>query len=196
MGVVASRRKRGSIRAFLGVTDFKNGDAAVPLEDRGGETLLSAESEPFYAPHVIVNADTGTAVTANKVTEEWDKSKAAATAVTARFTRVPVRAHRTSNDVANELWRMATKYQDQAAKLGEVPRTRRRTAAVEVGAVNSGRAWQLNHVDKSGDQENAACEHQDFSNVEAGEEKHSAHGYPQSSTRHRQDCAIGTAAKM
>jgi hypothetical protein len=57
-------------------------------------------------------------------------------------------------------------------------------------------AWQLNHIDNSGDQENAGCEHQDFSNVEAGEEKHSAHGYPQSSTRHRQDCAIGTAAKM
>ena len=27
----------------------------------------------------------------------------------------------TSKDVADELWRMATKYQDQAAKLGEVP---------------------------------------------------------------------------
>ena len=57
----------------LGVTDFKNNDAAVPLEDRGGKTLLSAESEPFYAPHVIVNADTGTSVTAYKVTEEWDR---------------------------------------------------------------------------------------------------------------------------
>jgi hypothetical protein len=64
----------------MGVTDFKNSDAAVPLEDRDGKTLLSAESEPFYAPHVIVNADTGTAVTANKVTEEWDESEAAATA--------------------------------------------------------------------------------------------------------------------
>ena len=61
----------------LGVTDFKNSDAAVPLEDRGGKTLLSAESEPFYAPHVIVNADTGTAVTANKATKEWDASEAA-----------------------------------------------------------------------------------------------------------------------
>jgi hypothetical protein len=28
----------------------------------------------------------------------------------------------TSKDVADELWRMATKYQDQAAKLGEVPK--------------------------------------------------------------------------
>ena len=63
----------------LGVTDFKNSDAAVPLKERGGETLLSAESEPFYAPH-DVNADTGTAVRANKVTEEWDESEAAATA--------------------------------------------------------------------------------------------------------------------
>jgi len=27
----------------------------------------------------------------------------------------------TSKDGADELWRMATKYQDQAAKLGEVP---------------------------------------------------------------------------
>ena len=63
----------------LGVTDFKNSDAAVPLEDRGGKTLLSAGSEPFYAPH-DVNADTGTAVRANKVTEEWDELEAAATA--------------------------------------------------------------------------------------------------------------------
>jgi hypothetical protein len=70
----------------LGVTDFKNSDAAVPLEDRGGKTLLSAESEPFYAPHLIVNADTGTTVTANKVTEEWDESEAAATASPPRST--------------------------------------------------------------------------------------------------------------
>jgi hypothetical protein len=42
----------------------------------------------------------------------------------------------------------------------------------------------LDHVDHGRDQEDAAREHQDFSNVEAGEEKHSAHGYPQSSTRH------------
>jgi hypothetical protein len=27
----------------------------------------------------------------------------------------------TSKDVADELWQIATKYQDQAAKLGEVP---------------------------------------------------------------------------
>jgi hypothetical protein len=63
----------------LGMTNFKNSDAAVPLEDRGGETLLSAESEPFYAPH-NANADSETSVTAYKVTEEWDESEAAATA--------------------------------------------------------------------------------------------------------------------
>ena len=73
----------------LGVTDFKNNDAAVPLEDRGGKTLLSAESEPFYAPHVIVNADTGTSVTAYKVTEEWDEPEAAATASPLRSQVLP-----------------------------------------------------------------------------------------------------------
>ena len=73
---------------------------------------------------------------------------------------------------------MATEYQDQAARLGEAPELGDEPPAVEVGAVNGGRAWQLNHVDNSGDQENAGCEHQDFSNVEAGEEKHSAHGVP------------------
>ena len=102
----------------------------------------------------------------------------------------------TSKDVPDELGRMATEYQHQAARLGEAPELGDEPPAVEVGAVNGGRAWQLNHVDNSGDQEDAGCEHQDFSNVEAGEEKHSAHGYPQSSTRHRQDCTIGTAAKM
>ena len=59
-----------------GVTDFKNSEAAVPLEDRG-EPLPSAESKPFHAPHVVVNTDTGTSV---KATEEWDESEAAATA--------------------------------------------------------------------------------------------------------------------
>ena len=62
--------------------------------------------------------------------------------------------------------------------------------------VNGGRAWQLDHVDNGRDQEDAGCKHQDFSNVEAGKEEHSSHGYPQSSTRHREDCAIGTAAKI
>ena len=82
----------------LGVTDFKNSDAAVPLEDRGGKTLLSAGSEPFYAPH-DVNADTGTAVRANKVTEEWDEFGSSRNRVTAPFTRVPVRnAERADRD--------------------------------------------------------------------------------------------------
>ena len=40
----------------LGVTDFKNSDAAVPLED--SKAPLSVESESLYAPHVIVDADT------------------------------------------------------------------------------------------------------------------------------------------
>jgi hypothetical protein len=80
----------------LDVTDFKNSDAVVPLEDRGGKTLLSAESEPFYAPHVIVNADTGTAVTANKATKEWDASEAAATASPPPTT--PTSPHHTAPD--------------------------------------------------------------------------------------------------
>ena len=40
----------------LGVTDFKNSDAAVPLED-GGEAPVSVETD---------DADTGTSVAANK----------------------------------------------------------------------------------------------------------------------------------
>ena len=74
------------------------------------------------------------------------------------------------------------------------PRTRRTRCGS--WPVNGGRAWQLDHVDNGRNQEDAGCEHQDFSNVEAGKEKHSSHGYPQSSTRHREDCAIGTAAKI
>jgi hypothetical protein len=72
----------------LGVTDFKNTDAAVPLEG-GGDALPGAESEPFYAPHVIVNTDSGTSITANKVTEEWDESEAAATASLLRSQVLP-----------------------------------------------------------------------------------------------------------
>ena len=53
----------------LGVTDFKNSDAAVPLED-GSEAPLSVESESLYAPHVVVDADTGTSVAANEITED------------------------------------------------------------------------------------------------------------------------------
>jgi hypothetical protein len=34
---------------------------------------------------------------------------------------MPITRVATSKDVADELWWMATKYQDQAAKLGEVP---------------------------------------------------------------------------
>ena len=65
----------------LGVTDFKNSDAAVPLQD-GSEEPLSVESESFYAPpHVIVDADKGTSVAANKVTEEWDELEAGAIAL-------------------------------------------------------------------------------------------------------------------
>jgi len=60
-----------------------NSDAAVRLYD-GGEAPLSVESEFFYAPHVIVDADTGKSVAANKVTETWDESEAAATALPLR----------------------------------------------------------------------------------------------------------------
>jgi hypothetical protein len=63
---------------ILGVTDFKNSDAAGPLEN--SKAPLSVESESVYAPHVIVDADTRTSVAANKVTEERDQSEAAATA--------------------------------------------------------------------------------------------------------------------
>ena len=72
----------------LGVTDFKNSDAAVPLEDRG-EAPLSVEGKSIYAPHVIVNADTGPSVTANKGTQEWDQSEAAATASPLRSRVLP-----------------------------------------------------------------------------------------------------------
>jgi hypothetical protein len=56
-----------------GVTDFKNSDSAVRLDD-GGED----PSESLYASHVIVDADTGTSVAANKVTEGRDESSEAA----------------------------------------------------------------------------------------------------------------------
>jgi hypothetical protein len=52
-----------------GVKDFKNSDPAVRLDD-GGE----APSESFYASHVVADADTGTSVAANKVTEARDES--------------------------------------------------------------------------------------------------------------------------
>jgi hypothetical protein len=76
----------------LGVTDFKNSDAAVPLED-GSEEPLSVESESFYAPpHVIVDADKGTSVAANEITETWDESEAAATALPLRSQVLPSEA--------------------------------------------------------------------------------------------------------
>ena len=66
----------------LGVTDFKNSDAAVPLED-GGEAPVSVETD---------DADTGTSVAANKVTEGWDESEAAATALPLRSQVLPSEA--------------------------------------------------------------------------------------------------------
>ena len=70
----------------LRVTDFKNSDAAVPLQD-GREAPLSVESESLYAPHVVVDADTGPSVAANKVTETWDELESAATALPLRHKR-------------------------------------------------------------------------------------------------------------
>src|SRR6476646_9082156 len=64
----------------LGVTDFKNSGSGVPLQD-GSEAPLSVESESLYAPHVVVDADTGPSVAANEITETWDEPEAAATAV-------------------------------------------------------------------------------------------------------------------
>ena len=72
---------------ILGVTDFKNSDAAGPLEN--SKAPLSVESESVYAPHVIVDADTRTSVAANKVTEERDQSEAAATAFPLRAQALP-----------------------------------------------------------------------------------------------------------
>ena len=72
----------------LGVTDFKNSDAAVPLED-GGEAPLSVDGKSFYPPHVIVDADTGPSVAANKVTDTLDESEAAATALPLRSQALP-----------------------------------------------------------------------------------------------------------
>jgi hypothetical protein len=60
----------------LGVPDFKNTDAAVPLEDSD-----EVEGKSLYASHMIVNADTGTSAAAVTVTQEWDKSEAAASAL-------------------------------------------------------------------------------------------------------------------
>jgi hypothetical protein len=75
----------------LGVTDFKNSDAAVPLED-GSEAPLSVESESLYAPHVVVDDDTGPSVAANEITETWDESEAAATALPLRSQVLPSEA--------------------------------------------------------------------------------------------------------
>ena len=74
----------------LGVTDFKNSGAAVPLQD-GSEVPLSVESKSLYAPHVVVDADTGPSVAANKVTETWDESEFSYNRVAAPFTGAPVR---------------------------------------------------------------------------------------------------------
>jgi hypothetical protein len=72
----------------LGVTDSKNSGAAVPLQD-GSEASLSVESESLYAPNVVVDADTGPSVAANKVTETWDESESAATALPLRSQVLP-----------------------------------------------------------------------------------------------------------
>ena len=72
----------------LGVTDFKNSGAAVPLQD-GSEAPLSVESESLYAPHVVVDADTGPSVKVTKVTETWDELESAATALPLRSQVLP-----------------------------------------------------------------------------------------------------------
>jgi hypothetical protein len=72
-----------------GVTYFKNGDAEVALEV-GGEAEISVESESFYAPHGIVDADTGTSVAENNVpNEQRDEPEAAATALPLRSQALP-----------------------------------------------------------------------------------------------------------
>jgi hypothetical protein len=47
---------------------------------------------------------------------------------------------------------------------------------MEGGAVNGGRAWELDRVDDGGDQNDAGSQHQEFRNFEARDERRSAHG--------------------
>ena len=75
---------------------------------------------------------------------------------------------------------------------------RRRTSAWLATLAPKGRRQPANsdHVYKGGDQCDAGGEHKDFVKFEARNQTHAAHGYPQSSTRHRKHLAPGTEAKM
>ena len=74
----------------LGQTDFRNSDAAMLLED-GGEAPLSVDSDAPDPAHVVGDANTGTPVAANKITEKSGDSGSSRNRIAVPFTGAALR---------------------------------------------------------------------------------------------------------
>ena len=74
----------------LGQTDLRNSGVAMLLGN-GGEAPLSLNSDAPDPAHVVVDANTGIPVAANKITEEAGDAEAAATARPLLFTGAALR---------------------------------------------------------------------------------------------------------